>query len=221
MAEGTRLKLLDEHVHVLEKQLQELAVGNERKFESLASRMEAIRTEGQSHYDDWKRDSANTSKKLEQIMDLLKNIPQASSTKGVTSSTSPEERGILPNPSHSHTKEDHHIQSTINRSGSQFPYPKLVFPMFMNDNPRSWVRKCERYFEFYGIKEHQKMELIAMHLDDKADTWFQGYLAEKGMVSWVDFSEEVCKRFDTKGLVDAVEEFNKLVQTGTVEEYQE
>nr|CAD1832016.1 unnamed protein product [Ananas comosus var. bracteatus] len=65
------------------------------------------------------------------------------------------------------------------------------------------------------------MELVAMHLDDKADTWFQGYLAEKGLVNWVVFSEEICRRFDTKGLVDVVEEFNKLVQTGTVDEYQE
>nr|CAD1818033.1 unnamed protein product [Ananas comosus var. bracteatus] len=65
------------------------------------------------------------------------------------------------------------------------------------------------------------MELVAMHLDDKADTWFQGYLAEKRMVHWADFSEEICRRFDTRGSVDVVEEFNKLVQTGTVEEYQE
>nr|CAD1832908.1 unnamed protein product [Ananas comosus var. bracteatus] len=60
-----------------------------------------------------------------------------------------------------------------------------------------------------------------MHLEDKADTWFQGFLAESETVSWERFAEEICKRFDEKGLCDVVEEFNKLAQSGSVEEYQE
>ncbi|XP_020097231.1 uncharacterized protein LOC109716293 [Ananas comosus] len=221
MAEGTRLKVLDEHVHALEQQLQELTVENEKKFDNLSSRMEAIRTEGQSHYDALYRESANTTRKLEQIIELLMNAPQSAATKGASSSLSHEERGILPTPPTFHTKEDNHTNFTQSRSGFQFSLPKLEFPTFVGENPRSWVRRCERYFDIYGIKENQKIELVALHLEAKADTWFQGYLAEKEVISWAELAEEVCRRFDVRGLVDVVEEFNKLVQTGTVEEYQE
>nr|CAD1831413.1 unnamed protein product [Ananas comosus var. bracteatus] len=93
--------------------------------------------------------------------------------------------------------------------------------MFEGENPRNWVRRCEKYFEIYGIKEQQKLELVTMHLEGRADTWFQGYMAEKGVINWALFSEEVCQRFDGMGMSDVVEEFNKLAQQGTVEEYEE
>ncbi len=93
--------------------------------------------------------------------------------------------------------------------------------MFTGEQPKNWVRRCERYFDIYGIKEQQKLEIVALHLEAKADTWFQGYMAERESVSWSEFTEEACKRFDNKGLNDVVEEFNKLTQHGSVEEYQE
>lgn len=58
-----------------------------------------------------------------------------------------------------------------------------------------------------------------MHMDPRVDIWFHGYLAEKGVVNWEMFAQDICKRFDSSG--DVVEEFNKLTQHGTVEEYQE
>nr|CAD1818748.1 unnamed protein product [Ananas comosus var. bracteatus] len=60
-----------------------------------------------------------------------------------------------------------------------------------------------------------------MHMEPKVDTWFHGYIAEKGVVNWEVFAQDVCRRFDSNGLQDVVEEFNKLTQQGTVEEYQE
>nr|CAD1827417.1 unnamed protein product [Ananas comosus var. bracteatus] len=60
-----------------------------------------------------------------------------------------------------------------------------------------------------------------MHMDPRVDICFHGYLAEKGVVNWEMFAQDICKRFDSSGLKDVVEEFNKLTQHGTVEEYQE
>ena len=60
-----------------------------------------------------------------------------------------------------------------------------------------------------------------MFLEGKADNWFQEVkLARPGM-SWEKFSELLCERFSGKGSLDIVEEFNKLQQKGTVEEYEE
>lgn len=39
------------------------------------------------------------------------------------------------------------------------------------------------------------------------------------MISWVEFKEELISRFDDELLEDVVEEFNKLSQTGTVDEF--
>ena len=36
----------------------------------------------------------------------------------------------------------------------------------------------------------------------------------------MEFSEKVCERFRKKSMVDVIEEFNKLKQTGSVESYQ-
>ncbi len=92
--------------------------------------------------------------------------------------------------------------------------------MFARENPRNWIRKCKKYFET-GIKEHQKLELVTMHLESRANTWFQKYMAEHGTINWATFAEGVCKRFDYKRLSDVVEEFNKLTQHKTVDEYHE
>ncbi len=43
-----------------------------------------------------------------------------------------------------------------------------------------------------------------MHMDSKVDTWFHGYLAEKGIVSWETFSLDVRRRFDSNGFRDIV-----------------
>nr|CAD1837469.1 unnamed protein product [Ananas comosus var. bracteatus] len=181
--------MIDEHIHALEQQLQELATGSENKFEALSIRMEAIHTEGQSRYDALYKETSNSSQKLEQIMEFLMNSQTTASQKETPSTTSHEERAGFSN--------------------------------IRGENPRNWVRRCEKYFEIYGIKEQQKLELVTMHLEGRADIWFQGYMAKKGAINWTLFSEEVYRRFDGKGMCDVVEEFNKLTQHGTVDEYQE
>lgn len=73
MAEGTRLKLLNKYVHALEQRLQEMAVGNDQKFEELNWKIEAMQAKGQNHYESLRREAANSSKRPEQLMDLLWN----------------------------------------------------------------------------------------------------------------------------------------------------
>ena len=44
---------------------------------------------------------------------------------------------------------------------------------------------------------------------------------ERTGLSWTEFEEFLCKRFGNKICKDIVEEFNKIQQVGSVEDYQE
>ena len=62
--------------------------------------------------------------------------------------------------------------------------------------------------------------MVAVYLNDIVDAWYRSWKQSKGgVVSWVAFAEELYGRFGEKSMVDIVEEFNKLRQDGSVEDY--
>nr|XP_027120832.1 uncharacterized protein LOC113737890 [Coffea arabica] len=99
--------------------------------------------------------------------------------------------------------------------------PRIDLPMFSGENPREWIRKRNKYCRNYQIPEDQKVEVIEMYLEGKADNWFQGIKLEKPDLTWKMFEEWLYRKFDNRNGRDVVEEFNKLRQSGKVEDYQE
>ena len=99
--------------------------------------------------------------------------------------------------------------------------PRLELPMYSAGNPREWLRKCHKYFLNYQIPACQRVDVVGMFLEGKADNWFQGVKLVNPGLNWEEFSELLYERFSGKGSLDIVEEFNKLQQVGTVEEYKE
>lgn len=52
------------------------------------------------------------------------------------------------------------------------------------------------------------------------DVWFEGLIrGNEILISWEEFSQSICKRFGGKD--DIVEEFNKLVQDKSMDDYVE
>lgn len=102
-----------------------------------------------------------------------------------------------------------------------FSHPKVELTHFKGEDPRSWIRKCNKFFMFHQVSDALKCELVEMYLEGKADNWFQSVKFVKGNISWLEICEALIKRFDRKGGIDEHEEFNKLVQSGTVMEYVE
>lgn len=47
--------------------------------------------------------------------------------------------------------------------------PRLELPMFSSGSPREWLRKCQKYFLNYQIPVNQKVDLVEMFLEGKAD----------------------------------------------------
>ena len=58
-----------------------------------------------------------------------------------------------------------------------------------------------------------------MYLTGKAEVWFDGYILQKQIVTWQDFATDLCQRFSDKTYSDIIEEFNKLSQKGTIDDY--
>ncbi|KAE8690574.1 hypothetical protein F3Y22_tig00110894pilonHSYRG00006 [Hibiscus syriacus] len=106
-------------------------------------------------------------------------------------------------------------------SGLIVPRPKLELQIFDGSNSRGWVRKCQKYFNLLGVPEEQKVDVAAMYLMGKGETWFDGYIMQKHRVTWHEFEADLCHRFCDRNYSDIIEEFNKLMQKGSVEEYQE
>ncbi|KAL0313075.1 UNVERIFIED_CONTAM: hypothetical protein Sradi_5706800 [Sesamum radiatum] len=109
--------------------------------------------------------------------------------------------------------------------GSQSHFPSLAnmeFPKFNGDDPRGWIRKCQWYFQtIYTIPEEQRVSLASMHLQGKAELWFQG-LVEKGLPNWQQFIEIVYARFEGVDPGAVLGEFNTLQQgSRTVDQYLE
>nr|XP_027093474.1 uncharacterized protein LOC113713862 [Coffea arabica] len=223
MAESTKYRTLEEQIKKQEVRLQELvetmagvqAAGQlqfQKELEQRSSRLEALVGTLNQRFDS-----------IELKFNSLLNVMMKE--KGCAEQDSRTSEPLLPTPP-PHMKLGNQNGTPCappeNRSKQFHPIlPKLEMPMFVAGNPREWLRKCQKYFLNYQIPDNQKVEMVEMFLEGKADNWFQGVKLERPHLSWTEFSDLMCERFSGKGSRDVVEEFNKLQQKGTIEEYEE
>lgn len=97
--------------------------------------------------------------------------------------------------------------------------PKVNFSTFHGNDPRGWINKCNRYSCLCKINDNQKVDLTSLHLKGPAETWFTSYIMGRKGVSWDDFIVDVCRRFRDNFGGKVTEEFNRLQQDGTIDEY--
>lgn len=98
--------------------------------------------------------------------------------------------------------------------------PKIEFPKFDGSNANMWVKKCFKYFSLCKIPIEQWVDLASLNMINKAETWVMNYLdvRKNFVVDWNDFVTDLKARFkENTGSI--VEQFNKLQQVGTLEDY--
>lgn len=125
-------------------------------------------------------------------------------------------KGLLSTPYKSFDR----MEEIQGRAKFHLPYPKLDFPTF-SEEPREQGSKYEQYFKTYQIHVNHWVEIATMHFIGKAHRWKDCYLIDKPNLSWEELLEAVRRRFDNNSMKQLVREFNKLVQIGIVEKYQE
>ncbi|XP_026378796.1 uncharacterized protein LOC113273262 [Papaver somniferum] len=106
------------------------------------------------------------------------------------------------------------------RDSTQFHrMPKLDFPRFDGDNPKSWIQKCEYYFQMHNINEPRKTRMAAIHLDGKANKLYDNFCLTQTDITWPYFCNNVCAIFENPAQDNIVGLFNKLAQLTIVDAY--
>ena len=96
---------------------------------------------------------------------------------------------------------------------------KVEFSYFDGDDPKGWIKKCTRYFTLYKITQEQKVDLAALHLKGQAEIWFSSYILGRRNLTWHEFIFDISARFKDNLGNKVVEEFNKLAQFGSLDNY--
>ena len=98
--------------------------------------------------------------------------------------------------------------------------PHLEIPLFDGSKPRWWICRCERFFQLYNVPEVQRITMVAVYLNDAADSWYQGWIKARVVEArWNELAEELYVRFGEKNMSNVIEEFKMMKQTGTVTDY--
>ncbi|XP_074266111.1 uncharacterized protein LOC141588577 [Silene latifolia] len=84
---------------------------------------------------------------------------------------------------------------------------------------RLLVKKCNRYFELCKIPNNQKADLASLYVVGKAESWVHSYMTVRANIDWNYFAMDLCVRFKEAIDSNVVEEFNKLSQVGSLEDY--
>lgn len=105
------------------------------------------------------------------------------------------------------------------QSFSMGKLPKLSFPVFVGDNPKLWLSRCESYFEMYHLDPSMWIQVATMPFDDATARWFQSVEHRLKNASWPEFAKALLDRFgrDQMGLL--IRQLFHIRQTSSVTEY--
>jgi len=82
--------------------------------------------------------------------------------------------------------------------------PQMEILAFERANPRWWLRKCERLFNWPNMPRGQSVSLAIAYFNEIMDIWFQGCLSVREDYTWEEFSEKFCERFRERSMVDTI-----------------
>lgn len=97
---------------------------------------------------------------------------------------------------------------------------KVGFPKFDGTDLRSWLYKCNQFFQLDEIKDPQKVRLAAIHLEGKALLWHQTFIQRCSNVlpTWDQYTAAITVRFGDL-YDDPMADLKALKQQGSVQEY--
>ncbi|XP_021773518.1 uncharacterized protein LOC110737466 [Chenopodium quinoa] len=95
---------------------------------------------------------------------------------------------------------------------------KINFPKFDGDDLKSWLYKCNQFFDLDGISDENKISLAVIHLEGRALLWHQNFMKNTPQCSWTEYVAGITARFG-EIYDDPIAGLKALKQTGTIQEY--
>jgi hypothetical protein len=89
--------------------------------------------------------------------------------------------------------------------GYPAPCPKLDFPMFTGEWPKSWKRECESYFRVFRVPQETWVDTATMHFIGNAQLWIENSNIDLVHITWAALCVVVCDQFGR-------DEFQKLLR---------
>ncbi|GJW93030.1 ty3-gypsy retrotransposon protein [Tanacetum coccineum] len=97
---------------------------------------------------------------------------------------------------------------------------RLDVPKFSGVDPESWLFSINEYFTLLNTPADQRLRIVGFNLEGAAAKWFR-WMTRNGLITdWPRFEESVKNRFGPSKYEDPQGALSKLLQTGTVAEYQ-
>ncbi|GJS21448.1 transposon ty3-G gag-pol polyprotein [Tanacetum coccineum] len=106
-------------------------------------------------------------------------------------------------------------------SGSALPRAmRLDVPKFNGTDPDSWIFSITEYFALLNTPVDQRLKVVGFNLEGEAAEWFRWMTRNNLITDWDGFVESVRNRFGPSKYEDPQGTLSKLLQTGTVAQYQ-
>ncbi|XP_041028991.1 uncharacterized protein LOC121268795 [Juglans microcarpa x Juglans regia] len=191
MAEGTRLKDLNEGFQSFKRSTEVHIQQTDSQFTTISVEMQAMR------------------RQMEAMMQQFSTMASDLHKVNTILSTGPSNNG------------DSSInQQLVNHPGDVQPRAvRLAFPVFNGDDPHGWLYKVNQFFTFHNTLPQHRLRLVSFHVEGKALVWFQD-LDESGLlIGWEEFVTALLLRFGPSSYDDPMEQLTRLRQVDTVEEY--
>ncbi|XP_041016312.1 uncharacterized protein LOC121258850 [Juglans microcarpa x Juglans regia] len=191
MAEGTRLKDLNEGFQSFKRSTEVHIQQTDSQFTTISVEMQAMR------------------RQMEAMMQQFSTMASDLHKVNTILSTGPSNNG------------DSSInQQLVNHPGDVQPRAvRLAFPVFNGDDPHGWLYKVNQFFTFHNTLPQHRLRLMSFHVEGKALVWFQD-LDESGLlIGWEEFVTALLLRFGPSSYDDPMEQLTRLRQVDTVEEY--
>ncbi|GJV54976.1 ty3-gypsy retrotransposon protein [Tanacetum coccineum] len=97
---------------------------------------------------------------------------------------------------------------------------RLDVPKFLGDDPERWIFAITEYYSLLNTPDDQRLQPMGFNLEGVAAEWFR-WMSQNGLITtWDRFVESVKNRFGLSKYEDLQRALSKLVQLGTVEDYQ-
>lgn len=75
---------------------------------------------------------------------------------------------------------------------------RLKFKRYNEESdPIVLLYHSEQYFKLYKTLEKNKVPMVAYHLDDEAQLWYQLFNKENLIITWNDFEDEILSTYSS------------------------